>query len=112
MMRQRTPAEQDRVRPGKTIFTDVDRFGGLAAGREIDAVAEQLGTEPTNGGEGADAHPGRTINQMPAADAGVPFQNQLRAPVRLMSEMPALRAAGKTGDPVQLPDDGVGAEVK
>src|SRR2546423_3099697 len=48
---------------------------------------------------------------MPAADAGLPFYDQLGPPVRLMREMPAW-AAGKTGDPIELANDGVRAEMK
>src|SRR6476469_7636367 len=48
---------------------------------------------------------------MPAADAGVSFHDQLRLAIGLVSEM-AARSAGKTSDPIELPDDGVLPEVK
>ena len=111
MMWQRAPAEQDGVRPGKTILADLDRFRRLPAGGEIDGVGEELRTETADGGERADADARSAINQMPAADAGMRFHDQLGPPLRLMGEMPA-RSAGKSRDPVQLADDGVRAEMK
>ena len=41
---------------------------------------------------------------MPAANPGVGLNDKLRAPVRLMSEMPA-RAGGEAGDPIELSDN-------
>src|ERR1700704_1640049 len=48
---------------------------------------------------------------MPAANPGVSFENQFRMSIGLVREMTAV-SAGKTGDPIQLPDDGVRAEMK
>src|ERR1043166_3263558 len=48
---------------------------------------------------------------MPAADAGVLFDDQLWPAVGLMCEMPAW-SAGETGDPIQLPDNGMRAEME
>src|SRR5688500_7509484 len=48
---------------------------------------------------------------MPAADSSVSLDDQLRAPVRLMREMPA-RPTGKASDPVELADDGVRAQME
>ena len=111
MVRENAASEHDRVSAGEAVITDLDRLGRLSAGTEIDAVGEQLRAKAGDGGEGANADPRRAIDQMPAADACMPFQNKLRAPVGLMSEMTA-RAAGKTGDPIELADDGVRAEMK
>ena len=59
----------------------------------------------------APIYPRRAIDQMSAADAGVGFDDQLRVPVGLMREVPAV-ATGKSGNPVQSPNDGVGAEME
>ena len=75
MMRENASAEEDRVRPGKGILANLDRLGGLPASGKIDTVSEQLGAKPADGGERADAHPSRAIDQMPAADAGVSFDD-------------------------------------
>src|ERR1700682_2325282 len=48
---------------------------------------------------------------MPAADPGVSFKNQLRMSIGLVREM-ATVATGKTSDPIQLPNNGVRAEMK
>src|ERR1700731_4598252 len=111
MMRQRAPAEHDRIRPGKAVFADVDRLRRLPARGEIDAMGEKLRAKSADGGERADAYPPGAIDQMPPADSGGRLDDQLRPPVRLMREMPA-RAARKTGDPIQLADDGVRAEMQ
>ena len=110
-MRENAAAEEDRVCPGERILSDVDRLGGLPVGGEIDAVGEQLGTKPANGSEGAYAHPRRAIDEVAAADSGMAFHDQLGLPVGLMREM-ATGAAWKTGNPVKLSDNGVGAEVE
>ena len=91
-MRENASAEEDRVRAGKGILADVDRLGSLPAGGKIDAVSEQLGAKPADGGEGANAHPCGAIDEMPAADPGVPFDDQLRFAIGLMSEMAARSA--------------------
>src|SRR6202521_109987 len=111
VMRQRAPAEYDSVRAGKAVFADVDRLRRLPARGEINAMGEELRAKSADGGEGADAHSRGAIDQMAAADSGVGLDDQLRPPVRLMREMPA-RAARKTGDPIQLADDGVRAEMQ
>jgi len=104
-------AEHDRVRPGKTVFADVDRLRRLPTSIEIDGVSEQLRAKTANGGKRADPDPRRAIDQVPAADSGVALHNQFRPALRLMRKMPA-RAARKSGDPIQLPNDGVRAEMK
>src|SRR5205085_141093 len=111
MMRENAPAEDDRIRSRETVFANLDGFRCLPAGVEIDAVGEQLRTEPADGGESADSHPRGAIDQMPAADAGMPLDDQFGLPLGLMREVPAWPAR-KTGDPVQLADDGVRAEMK
>src|SRR5437763_516656 len=111
MMGENAAAENDGIRSRETVFANLDRLRGLAANGEIDAVGEQLRTKAADRREGADPHARRAINQMPAANAGMPFYDQLRAPPRLVRKMPA-RAAGETGDPVQLPDNRVRAEME
>src|SRR5436305_756319 len=103
MMRENAAAENDGIRSRETVFANLDRLRGLPASGEIDAVGEQLRTKAADRRERADPHARRAINQMPAADAGMPFYDQLRTAPRLVRKMPA-RAAGETGDPIQLPD--------
>src|SRR3954454_5425760 len=100
MVGKSAATEDDRICPGETVFADLDRLRGLAPGVEINAVSEQLGTEPTDGGERADPDPGGAINKMPAADSGVLLNNHFRPAFRLVSEMPAAAPARKTCDPV------------
>src|SRR4051812_28104646 len=99
MVRQDAPAQHDRVRSGKTVVPDVDRFGTLTTRRQIDCVGEQLGTKSADRRESADSHARSAIDQVTAADSGMPFYDQLRVPLRLMRKMTA-RPAGKPGDPV------------
>ena len=110
-MRESAASEDDGIRAGKTIFADIDRLRGLAAFRQIDAVGDELRAKSSHGSEGADAHPRRAIEQMPAGDRGMPFHQEFRTPVGLMREVPA-GAAGETGNPIQLPDRRVRAEMK
>ena len=42
MMRQAAAPKHDGIRPGKTVFANVDRLGGLAVRGEIDAVRDEL----------------------------------------------------------------------
>ncbi len=111
MVRQDAAAEHDGIGPGETVVPDVDRFGGLATRGQINRVGEQLGAEPANRREGADSHPRSAIDQVPAADSGMPFHDQFRLPLRLMSEMTA-RTTWETRDPVQLANNGVRTEMK
>src|SRR2546423_989718 len=111
MMRENAAAEHDGIRSGETVFANVDRLRGLPAGVEIDAVGKQLRAKSTDGGKRADPHPRGAIDEMPAADPRMLFDDQLRATLRLVGEMPAW-PAGKTSDPVELSDDGVRAEMK
>src|SRR5437764_410230 len=111
MMRENAPAENDGIRSRETVFANLDRLRGLATSGEIDAVGEQLRPKAADRRERADSHARRAINQMPAADAGMPFYDQLRATLRLVRELQA-RAAGETGDPIQLPDNRVRAEME
>jgi hypothetical protein len=48
---------------------------------------------------------------MPAANSGMGLNDELGSPVWLVREMPAL-AAGEAGDPIQLTDDGMCAEME
>lgn len=111
MVRQTAPAKHYAVCPGETVFADVDRFGGLPAGFEIDAMRDDLRSKSTDGGKRADAHTRGAIDEMPAAYPRMCLDDQLRAPVRLMREMPA-RPRGKAGNPIQLSDNGVSAEMQ
>ena len=111
MMRENAAAENDGIRSRETVFANLDRLRGLAASGEIDTMGEQLRTKAADRRERADPHARRAINQMPAADAGMPFYDQLRTAPRLVRKMPA-RAAGETGDPIQLPDNRVRAEME
>src|SRR5688572_31740335 len=111
MMRQNAAAQDDRIRPGKAVFADLNRLGSLAACVQIDGVGEQLRTKSADRGERADAHAGGAVEEMPAAYASVILDDQLRAPVRLMREMPA-RPGRESGDPIELADDGVRAQVE
>lgn len=110
-MRQTASAQNHRIRPNKTIFSDVDWLRRLPAGFEINAVGHELRTKSGQGREGPDAHPRGAIDQMPATDSGVRFQNELRFTVQLMGEM-ATAPTRKTGEPVQLSDNRVGAEME
>src|SRR5687767_1633312 len=110
-MRQSASAQDDRIGSGETVFADLDRLGGLPACFEIDAVGQQLRTKSADRGERADAHPRGAIDQMPAAYASVSFDDQLRAPIGLMREVPA-RPAGEPSDPIKLADDGVRAQME
>jgi len=110
-MRQNAAAQNDGIRPRETIFADLDRLGGLAAGIEINAVSKQLRTKSSDGGERADAHARGAIDEMAAAYSSMIFDDQLRAPVRLMSEMPA-GAARKSSNPIELADDGMRAQME
>src|SRR2546423_10851886 len=67
MMRENASAQDHRISPGETVFADLDWLRRLPAGVEIDAVSEQLRTEPADGGERADPHPRGAIDQVPAA---------------------------------------------
>jgi len=75
MMRQHTPAEEDGIRAGKTVFANFDRLGSLPAGGEIDAVGEQLRTKTADCRERANPYARRAIDKVPAANAGMPFDN-------------------------------------
>ncbi len=98
-MRQNAAPEHDNIGPNEAVFADLDRFRRLPARGEIDAVGEELRAETADGGESADVHPRRAIDQVPARDAGVGFDDQFRAPLGLMSKVPA-GAAGKSGNPI------------
>ena len=111
MMRQAAPAQQDRFGAEKAIFANLYRLGRLPSSRQIDAVSDELGAEARHRGESADPHPRGAIDEMAAADSRMPFQNQFRPPLWLVREMPA-GTRRKSGDPIQLPDDGVRAEMK
>src|SRR3977135_301183 len=111
MMRQSAAAEHDGVRSGETIFADVDRLRCLTARVEIDAVSEELRAKTANRRECADANSRRATDKMATGDGSVHFDDQFGPAVWQVSEMPA-RAAGKTGDPIQLADDGVRAEME
>ena len=110
-MRQAAAPEHDGVRSGETIFADVDRFSRLPSRVEIDAVSEELRAKTADGRERADANSRRAIDKMATGDGSVAFDDQFGLAVWQVSEMPA-RAAGKTGDPIQLADDGVRAEME
>ena len=110
-MRQTAPAQDHRIRPNKTVFSDFDRFRRLPAGFEIDAVGNELRTKSGEGRECANAHTRSAVDQMPAADSGVRFKNELRLSAQLMGEM-ATAPTWKTGDPVQLSDNRVSAEMQ
>lgn len=111
MMRKNAAAENDGVRPGETVFADLDWLRGLPAGIQIDGVSEQLRAESADRRKRANADARRAINQVPAADSRVAFDDQLRPSLGLMREMPT-GPARKTGDPVQMPDDSVRAEME
>ena len=110
-MRQTAPAKDHGIRPNKTVFSDFDWLRRLPAGFEIDAVGNELRTKSGQGREGADAYTRSAVDQMPATDSGVRFENELRLSVRLMGEMTAAPTR-KTGDPVQLSDNRVSAEMQ
>ena len=110
-MGQSRATKDNRLSTDETVFPNFYRLGGLAAGRQIDAVGNELRTKASDGRERTDADSCGAIDQMPAADSRVRFDDQLGTPVRLMREMPA-RAAGEAGDPIQLADDGVGTEMQ
>src|SRR4051794_26469351 len=74
-------------------------------------MRDQLRAESRERGICADSYPRRAINEVPAADTGMSFDDQLRAPIRLMCEMPAA-AERKTGDPIKLTDNGVRTDMQ
>ncbi|MEA2679279.1 MAG: hypothetical protein QOK03_1001 [Candidatus Binataceae bacterium] len=111
MMRQRASPKDHGICSGETVLANLDGLRRLAACCEIDAVRKQLRAKTTDGREGAYAHPGGTVDQMPAANSGVSFNDEFGSPVRLVSEVPA-RATRKTCDPVELSDDCMRAEAK
>lgn len=111
MVRQSAAAEHDGIRAGEAVVANVDWLGRLPAGREINTMSEQLGTKSADGGERANPHPRCAIDQMTATNPGVLFHDQFGPPLWLVSKMPA-RAAGKPGDPVELPDDSVRTEME
>lgn len=98
-MWQTAPAEDYRIRPNETVFSDFDWLRRLPAGFEIDAVGDKLRTKPGQGRECADAHTCGAVDQMPATDSGVGFKNKLGLSVRLVCEM-AAASTGKARDPV------------
>lgn len=111
VVRQNAASEQDRVSPGETVFPDVDRLGCLTTGGEVDGVSEQLGPEAADCRESADSDARRAINQVPAADTGMLFNNELRVSIGLVSEV-AAGTAWEPRDPVQLADDRMPTEVQ
>src|SRR4051812_31591473 len=89
MVRENGAAEDNGIGPRETVFANLDRLRRLPACAEIDAVGEQLGTKSADRSEGPDSYSRRAIDQMPAANSRVLFDDQLWAPIRLMREMPA-----------------------
>jgi hypothetical protein len=75
MMRQNASTQNHGIGPGEAVFADLDRLGSLAAGFKVDGMGQKLRAEPSDRGECADAHTRGAIDQMPAADAGVTFDN-------------------------------------
>jgi len=110
-MRQNASTQEHAIRPDKAVLSNFDGLSRLPAGFEIDAMCDELRSKSTDGGERSDPYSRGAINQMPAADPGMSFDDQLRMPVRLMGEMPA-RARGKTSNPIQLSDDCVCSEME
>src|SRR5690349_8791186 len=110
MVRKATATQDHAVGPDKAVFSYLDRLGRLAGRFQIDAMRKQLGAETGNGSKRADAHPGGAINQVTAANSRMRLKNQFRMAVRLMREVSAF-SGGKAGDPVQLSDNRVSAEL-
>ena len=98
-MGQTTPAEDHRIRPNETVFSDFDWLRRLPAGFEIDAVGDELRTKSGQGRERANAHTCGAVDQMPATDSSMGFKNKLGLSIRLMRKM-AAAPAGKARDPV------------
>jgi len=83
----------------------------LPAGVEIDAVGQELRTKPADRRERANPHARSAIKQVPLLMPACRSTIQLRPAVGLVREM-ATRSAGKTGDPIQLPDNRARAEME
>jgi len=103
--------ENDGIRSGETVFADLDRLCRLPAGVEIDAVGQELRTKPADRRERANPHARSAIKQVPAANAGMPFDDQLRRRSVWCAKW-RLDPLGKPVDPIQLPDNRARAEME
>ena len=74
-------------------------------------MGDELGAESTDCSKGANPDPRGAINQMPATDPRVSFDDELRPAVRLVGEMSAWPAR-KPGNPIQWADDRVRAQME